>query len=162
MREDEAATESELMAAKKSVTDENADDREAESLARTAASTVGAWLTPMVGEIEAEAKQIDLALDELGLPSGIENIIETDPESDSRYADMLKLVIRLLKNWADWKKDERLVIFTEYKTTLDYLTRRLRNDLGDPARILTLFGGMKSNERRVVKQAFNDSGRRLL
>ena len=56
--------------------------------------------------------------------------------------------------------DERLIVFTEYKTTLDYLARRLRKRY--PAdRVLTLFGtggpdGMDEAGRENVKAAFND------
>ena len=59
-----------------------------------------------------------------------------------------------------FRADERLIVFTEYKTTLDYLARRLRERY--PAeRVLTLFGaggseGMNEAERENVKAAFND------
>ena len=59
-----------------------------------------------------------------------------------------------------FRLDERLIVFTEYKTTLDYLARRLRERY--PAdRVLTLFGsggpgGMEQVDREHVKAAFND------
>ena len=59
-----------------------------------------------------------------------------------------------------FRADERLIVFTEYKTTLDYLARRLRERY--PAeRVLTLFGGggpggMDQADREHVKAAFND------
>ncbi len=59
-----------------------------------------------------------------------------------------------------FRPDERLIVFTEYKTTLDYLARRLRERYpGD--RVLTLFGsggpgGMDQTDREHVKAAFND------
>ena len=59
-----------------------------------------------------------------------------------------------------FRPDERLIVFTEYKTTLDYLARRLRERY--PAdRVLTLFGsggpeGMDESGREHVKAAFND------
>ncbi|MBK8179258.1 MAG: hypothetical protein IPK67_10305 [Planctomycetes bacterium] len=62
----------------------------------------------------------------------------------------------LLRTDKRWRADERLVVFTEYKTTLDYLTRRLRT-LHEAERILTLFGGMDETERDLVKQTFNDA-----
>ena len=56
-----------------------------------------------------------------------------------------------------WKNGERIVIFTEYKTTLDYLLRRLRAECPDSEdRILCLFGGMHDTEREQIKEAFND------
>jgi len=61
---------------------------------------------------------------------------------------------------ADFRPDERLIVFTEYKTTLDYLARRLREHY--PAeRVLALYGaggpeGMDEAGRENVKAAFND------
>ncbi len=51
--------------------------------------------------------------------------------------------------------DERLVVFTEYKTTLDYLVRRLAADDPDPDAVRELYGGVEA-EREAVKAAFND------
>ncbi|MEH2234760.1 hypothetical protein [Nostoc sp.] len=39
---------------------------------------------------------------------------------------MLKEIKKYLRNGHEWVKENRLVIFTEYKTTLDYLERRLK------------------------------------
>ena len=64
----------------------------------------------------------------------------------------------------EFSDDERLIVFMEYKTTLDYLTRRLR-ELYPTDRVLTLFGsgggtansgGMDEAARENVKAAFND------
>jgi hypothetical protein len=50
-----------------------------------------------------------------------------------------------------------LVIFTEYKTTLDYLLVRLRQHFADSDnRIVSLFGGMDDASRQQVKDLFND------
>ena len=59
-----------------------------------------------------------------------------------------------------FRDDERLIVFTEYKTTLDYLANRLRMRYRED-RVLTLFGvggpsGMGATERDSVKAAFND------
>jgi hypothetical protein len=57
-----------------------------------------------------------------------------------------------------WLPDERLIVFTEFKTTLDYLVRRLREDFPGDAAVLQLFGAgdMDERERDAVKAAFND------
>ena len=65
------------------------------------------------------------------------------------------LIERLLRTDGAFRAEERLVVFTEYKTTLDYLARRLRQRY--PAeRVLTLFGaggpeGMNELDRENVK-----------
>ena len=155
MHDAKAASEKEVLAAQRSVADDTADDRELNNREQVAATTVGAWLHPMAEEIEGEAQLLDTALESLGLLAA-EVITDTDPAADSRYQALLELTTRLLRDHSDWKPNERLIIFTEYKTTLDYLVRRLRADLGDPDRILTLFGGMTKEERKAVKRAFND------
>ena len=63
-------------------------------------------------------------------------------------------------NTDGFRGDERLIVFTEYKTTLDYLARRLRERYC-AGRVLTLFGaggpeGMDETGRENVKAAFND------
>ena len=63
-------------------------------------------------------------------------------------------------NTDGFRGDERLIVFTEYKTTLDYLARRLRERYSTE-RVLTLFGaggpeGMDETGRENVKAAFND------
>ena len=70
------------------------------------------------------------------------------------------MIERLLRQNGTWLDDERLVVFTEYKTTLDYLLRRLRAT-HEEDRILTLHGsggtdGMDQQARDRVKDAFND------
>jgi SNF2 family DNA or RNA helicase len=65
------------------------------------------------------------------------------------------LIDRLLRENGQWRDDERLVVFTEYKTTLDYLVRRLTAKFGEE-RVLTLFGGMDDVERSEVKSCFNN------
>ena len=67
----------------------------------------------------------------------------------------MELIESKLRSNGEWRDDERLVVFTEYKTTLDYLTRRLR-EIFDDDRILIIYGGMDLDEREFVKASFND------
>lgn len=64
------------------------------------------------------------------------------------------------KGKASWRT-RRILIFTEYADTKNYLVRELQaaiagSDLADE-RILTLHGGMDEESRERVKQAFNDA-----
>ena len=78
---------------------------------------------------------------------------------DARFDTLVDLIDRLLRTGDAFRDDERLIVFTEYKTTLDYLARRLRQRY--PAeRVLTLFGaggpeGMNELDRENVKASFN-------
>jgi hypothetical protein len=83
------------------------------------------------------------------------DLTEADPRADSRYTALEALIDKLLRTNSQWRDDERLVVFTEYKTTLDYLVRRLSAKFG-VERILTLFGGMDDMERSDVKAHFNN------
>src|ERR1019366_9265433 len=66
-----------------------------------------------------------------------------------------------VRDGKQWKPDERLIIFTEYKTTLDYLFLRFKTEFhGDyESRIRILFGGKSPAglmNRDEVIAAFND------
>ena len=52
----------------------------------------------------------------------------------------------------------RVIIFTEYRTTQKWLADLfLGQGLGQDQRLMTLYGGMKCEEREVVKAAFQAS-----
>lgn len=155
LAEDRTATESDVQAVRRSVESETGDDRETQSRVATASSVVGAWLKGVAAELEDEIAAIDAAVAALGLDGGAGDLTEVDPAADSRYTALVALVEKLLRREGEWRDDERLVVFTEYKTTLDYLVRRLRARYG-AERVLTLFGGMDDVERGDVKRWFND------
>ncbi len=156
---DEAAAEADVAAAERSVRQDTGDDREAERRAEAAASVVGAWLKPVARRLAGETVRIDAALEALGFTPGSAPV-DVDPVSDRRFDALTDLVDELLRDGDHFRDDERLVVFTEYKTTLDYLARRLRERYGDD-RVLLLFGGgsadgMGESDRERVKAAFND------
>ncbi len=155
LAEDRAASESDVQAVRRSVESETGDDRETHSRVATAANVVGAWLKGVAGELKDEIAAIDDAVSALGLDGGAGDLTQVDPVADSRYTALVALVEKLLRRNGEWRDDERLVVFTEYKTTLDYLVRRLQAKYGTE-RILTLFGGMDDVERGDVKRWFND------
>src|SRR5436309_1337649 len=79
------------------------------------------------------------------------------PAQDARFDALVKVVEKRLRTGAgDWRNDERLVLFTEYKTTLDYIQGRLKALYPEGARMRTLVGGMDDAERNSIKRAFND------
>ena len=167
----EAATDADVAAAKRSVERETSDDRETEQRTGTAAGVVGAWLRNVADAVEGEMTAIDAALDDLGFAAEGPPAVEQDPSADARLHALTELIERLLLlprapgEAPAFRDDERLVVFTEYKTTLDYLERRL-SELYDAkgeaaARVLTLFGaggqdGMDDAARERVREAFND------
>jgi superfamily II DNA or RNA helicase len=154
LAEEKVAAEVEVQAARRNLEAETGDDRETQSRVSTAAGVVGAWLKGVAPSLKAEIAALDDAIASLRL-DGTGDLTETDPRADSRYAALEGLIEKLLRTNGQWREDERLVVFTEYKTTLDYLVRRLSLKFG-AERILTLFGGMDDVERSDVKAHFND------
>ncbi|MBR7824680.1 DISARM system SNF2-like helicase DrmD [Actinospica sp. MGRD01-02] len=58
---------------------------------------------------------------------------------------------------ADGWSDERVIVFTEYRDTQDWLYERLINDASVPKeRMAQLFGGQDEDERTHVKEVFQD------
>lgn len=150
--EDIDVSDSEVLAAERASRDETSDDREAEGRIAHASSTVGSWLRPLAPHLVAEIESIDSALEDLGL-SGSE---PAEPKADARVVALLANLDSKLRQGDMWRDDERMVVFTEYKTTLDYLHRILLREFGDQSRLVTLYGGMESADREAVKAAFND------
>lgn len=156
LAEQEEVAESEVLAIKKTLQEETSDDLEIQQLEATASTVIGSWLKPFAGKLSREIGQIDRAVERLHVD--IENeITSQNPSYDSRVDDLMNLIEELLMDNGQWRDDERLIIFTEYKTTLDYLVRRLREKYKTPEDcILCLYGGMDEQLREDIKDAFND------
>ncbi len=160
-----AASDADVRVAERVLGQETGDDREAQQRQATAATVVGGWLRNHRDELAPEIRRIQRAVDALGFdPAGPPPADQT-PTHDARFDRLVGLIEELLRRDGRFRNDERLIVFTEYKTTLDYLVNRLRNRYPDD-RILTLFGvggpgGMGATERDGVKGAFNDPGARV-
>ncbi len=153
--EDEAADLSDVTAARRAHEADSDDDREREERARHASRIVGAWMKPLAAGLKAEIEAVDQALNALGLSP--EDDILGDPARDCRFDRLVEMINSYLRTDRHWTDEERLIVFTEYKTTLDYLERRLRlRYQDDGSRIRLLYGGMDQAERDEIKAAFND------
>ncbi|MGB8384092.1 MAG: helicase-related protein, partial [Dermatophilaceae bacterium] len=53
----------------------------------------------------------------------------------------------------------KLIIFTEHRDTLDYLTTRIRSLLGKPDAVAAIHGGVRRGERRVITEEFTKNPR---
>lgn len=156
LAEAEEASEAEVDSARRSIERETGDDREMQQQEATATSIVGAWLKKAAPHVQPQIAAIDAALANLGLDDGhAVYSADVDPVTDARFDALVALIDERLRRGGAWLDDERLVVFTEYKTTLDYLARRLRERY-ESNRILTLFGGMDDETRDAVKYEFND------
>jgi len=156
LEESQAADDAEVVAAQKTVQEETADDREAQQRESSASAVVGAWLKTLAEHVQPEIDAVNRAVDGMGIECQ-GDLTQQNPVADTRIDALLALVNRLVRKDGRWRDDERLVVFTEYKTTLDYLLRRFRETFsGDEDRFLCLFGGMDDPQREQIKDAFND------
>ena len=145
----------EVAAAQKATEEDIDDDQERESRGHHAVHLIGAWIHPFVDVLAAEIDAIDVALTQLALDKL--PVVKALPTEDARFERLKELINNRLRNFDKWVDDERLIIFTEYKTTLDYLVNRLRSEYGkDDNALILLYGGMDDRERETVKIAFND------
>ena len=151
------AKASEVCAARDAAAEDTGDDREMESRTAHAAVTVGAWLRPLADQLADEMAEIDSALARLGLARGDTPPVEIDPTHDARFDALVRFIEEHLRAGGKFRADERLIVFTEYKTTLDAIARRLSAKYADAGAVRTLFGtGMDAAERDAIKDAFND------
>jgi SNF2-related domain/Helicase conserved C-terminal domain len=158
---DVVATVGDVQAAGRSTREDVDDDRESESRVAYAARVVGSWLRPFATELAAEVEALNGALADLGLDAPEGQLL---PNADSRFDALCSLVDAKLRANDGWRVDERLIVFTEYKTTLDYLVDRLRQQY-EPGRaprtieersvVLELFGGPDC-DRDAIIAALND------
>lgn len=148
---------SEVLAARRAVEEDIDDDQERESRNLHAAHVVGAWMHPYLSQLTREVDAVDAALKALKLTEL--PVTSKVPAVDARFDRLRELINERLRNAEAWNPDERLIIFTEYKTTLDYLVQRLEREYGaDTSAIVQLYGGMSDDERERIKLAFNDPG----
>lgn len=153
--QDEEASEGEVRAAERAVREDTDDDAETESRIHHAARITGAWLRKVKNRLANYIKPIDERLNDLGLVPDAHGML-TDPVEDARLDRLFDLIRQHLREGKGWGGAERLIIFTEYKTTLDYLHRRLLAKYKDAAAVRVLFGGMDDRQREAIKRAFND------
>ena len=163
----ESATASTVVRVRDATRDDTDDDPERESRQRHTDRTVGAWLRQWREALTDEIAEVSRQIEAIGVsrvPPGLDPGAHTDEvitraarvKTDARLRALEKLVDERLRDCDEWRVDERLVVFTEYLATLDYLRARLRARYGSADWLLTLYGGMNDAERDAAKRAFND------
>ena len=75
---------------------------------------------------------------------------------DRKWNELLRLLQDTpeIKNAAGQQR--KLVIFTEHRDTLNYLTRKLNTLLGRPEAIVTIHGGIRRDKRQQVEESFRN------
>lgn len=163
----EQAAASTVARARDAQDDDTDDDAERESRQRHADRTVGAWLRQWRGELCTEIADVTREVEAIGVtrvPPGLDpgsHAAEvasraSHVKADARLRALEAVIDARLRVDSGWHPEERLVVFTEYLATLDYLRARLRARYGAGDWLLNLYGGMNDAERDAVKRAFND------
>ena len=79
---------------------------------------------------------------------------QTARQIDSKAEQLLAWIDQHIRPNGQWS-EERVIIFTEYRTTQKWLADLLLSrGLGQGDRLMTLYGGMNSDDREKVKAAF--------
>lgn len=163
----DSATSDGLVRVKEVYDDDTDDDQERASRQRQADRTVGAWLRTWQEKVAEEIASVSASVAALGARHVAADL---DPESheaavgdaavrllaDARLRCLETFIDERLRDAGGWRGDERLVLFTEYLATLDYLVARLRKKYGNGDWLISLYGGLGDDERDAVKKAFND------
>ena len=78
---------------------------------------------------------------------------------DTKWRRLREAVVRD----ADVSDGSKLIIFSEYVDTIDYLRERLEDEFGRPEAIVVIHGGMRRLERRLIQDRFRvDPAARVL
>jgi SNF2 family DNA or RNA helicase len=79
---------------------------------------------------------------------------KAERRADSKMQELLNWLRQNIKVDGKWT-NERIVIFTEYRTTLNWLQHILAIEgFTEEGRLMTLYGGMESDKREAIKAAF--------
>lgn len=82
---------------------------------------------------------------------------------DRKWEELSRLLQDNEKMFGTDGQREKLIIFTEHRDTLNYLTNKIRSLLGSEEAVITIHGGMVRDERRKAEQLFKqDVGVRVL
>lgn len=141
-----------LNTTKRHLEEETSDDKEYETRISLASTVGGGWIKKNFSSLETSIQNIDNALQRLGLEN---YTIDKIPTVDTRIERLFQLIQEALFNRGTWIEGERLILFTEYKTTQDYIYSQLIKKY--PADTIgMLFGNMDKDDRVKVQSAFND------
>ena len=99
-----------------------------------------------IGELEIEInilKQLEVLADKV-----------RRSKEDRKWAELSRLLQEKRELFDENGQRRKLVIFTEHRDTLNYLTDRIRSLVGDPSSVVAIHGGLLRDERREIQNAF--------
>ena len=79
------------------------------------------------------------------------------------HTDIKWVELRNLLHSPEFKKGRKLIVFTEYKDTLEYVADRISDEVGKPEAVVRIHGGINPHERRSIQEKFQvDSSVKVL
>ncbi|EHQ34549.1 DISARM system SNF2-like helicase DrmD [Methanoplanus limicola] len=136
------------------------DDTEKSQREMDAVRHGGSWLSNYRDLVSPYQKRISEHLESMGWSKRIidQEINESKKlPTDSKFDELYDWIQKYLMINKKFLADERVIIFTEYKNTLDYLVAKFKSKGITEPQLQTLFGGSAAEQRRKIKNAFNDS-----
>ncbi|MFW6118831.1 MAG: DISARM system SNF2-like helicase DrmD [Planctomycetota bacterium] len=135
------------------------DDQEKDLRDQDAARQGGGWLTQFATALRDEMDAVGDALTRLGwtpeaLDAGLGDL--ADFPADAKWQRLERWIDENLMEGGALREDERLIVFTEYKHSLDYIIARLAEKGLKAPQVEQLFGGAPTHRREQVKDSFND------
>lgn len=165
-----ASTDEDMERAIRDADTDIADDVEKDARERLAAEEGGSWLFGRAPELKRPADEVSKALRALGwdenttkkgakaglkIEDGKWIALHTQlRDGIPRKNDPLPALIGLPTRMS---KEDRLILFTEYKDTQEYLVARLEEAGYKEPAVRLLYGGMAGRDRDDVKEAFNEA-----
>ncbi len=102
--------------------------------------------TEQLAKVSAEEAQLLQELHDWGT--------QASAKPDSKAAQLIEWLNTTLRPGREWN-DERVIIFTEYRTTQRWLHERLAAEgMASDGRLETMYGGMDTDDRERIKAAF--------
>lgn len=153
----ESASDAEIVNAVDRAQADLDDDVERARREEDAVRQGAAWLKDRYPQLRERAEAVNEALRVLGwTPERIHaDLGDGSAPPDARWDAMLEWINEKLRAGQPFRGDERAIIFTEYKDTLDYLLWRFKKEKLTEPLVQHLFGGVPSGQREVVKEDFN-------
>ena len=122
--------------------DSNSDEREATEEEVVDLATAARTIAELQGEIYCleELEKLALQVRRSG--------------KDRKWEELSKILQNRAEMFDAGGHRRKLVIFTEHRASLSYLTERIRTLLGRPEAVVTIHGGMGREERKKAEEAF--------
>ena len=75
-----------------------------------------------------------------------------DSHTDTKWVELRGLLRS--EQFRAGENPKKLIVFTEYKDTLEYVANRIIDELGNPEAVVKIHGGIRRHDRRSIQEQF--------